>query len=193
MERHARRSGKLEGTPRKAFRATGEMQMRRLSGVVLAGAIMMLPAFSQSARAQEPAAQPAAQQPAAQQPAPQKLTYDGDTVIIAYAANPGKDADYEQVIAKLKDALAKSTDPQAKEQAAGWTITKLAKPLTQDGSSTYLHIISPVVKGADYSIVNIVYAASSDEEKRAFYDLYKGALKGGLVQWNGTTVANLGK
>jgi len=167
--------------------------MRRLSGVVLAGAIMMLPAFSQSARAQEPAAQPAAQQPAAQQPAPQKLTYDGDTVIIAYAANPGKDADYEQVIAKLKDALAKSTDPQAKEQAAGWTITKLAKPLTQDGSSTYLHIISPVVKGADYSIVNIVYAASSDEEKRAFYDLYKGALKGGLVQWNGTTVANLGK
>ena len=173
--------------------------MRRLSGVVLAGAMLMLPAFSQSVRAQEaaaqqpPAQQPAAEQPAAQQPAPQKLTYDSDTVIVAYATNPGKDADYEQVITKLKEALAKSTDPQAKEQAAGWTISKLAKPLTQDGGSTYLHVISPVVKGADYSIVNIVYAASSDEEKRAFYDLYKGALKGGLVQWNGTTVANLGK
>jgi hypothetical protein len=170
------------------------MQMRRLSGLVLAGAILMLPAFSQSVRAQDAAAQPpAAQPPAAQQPAPQKLTYDSDTVIVAYATNPGKDADYEQVITKLKEALAKSTDPQAKEQAAGWTISKLAKPLTQDGGSTYLHVISPVVKGADYSIVNIVYAASTDEEKRAFYDLYKGALKGGLVQWNGTTVANLGK
>ena len=162
--------------------------MRRLSGLLLAGA-MLVPAFSQSLVAQDAAAA----QPAAQQPAAQKLTYEGDTVIIAYAANPGKDADYEQVIAKLKEALAKSTNPQAKEQAAGWTVTKLAKPLTPDGSSTYLHVISPVVKGADYSIVNIVYAASNDEEKRAFYELYKGALKGGLVQWNGTTVANLGK
>lgn len=163
----------------------------------MAGAMVMLPAFSQSAVAQEPAPQPAAQQPAAQteqqQPAAQKLTYDGDTVIIAYQTNAGKDADYEQVIAKLKDALAKSTDPQAKQQAAGWTVTKLSKPLAADGGSTYLHIISPVVSGADYSIVNIVYAASSDEEKRAFYDLYKGALKGGLVQWTGSNVSNLGK
>jgi hypothetical protein len=174
--------------------------MRRLSGVVLAGAMVMT-AFSQSAFAQAaPAAQePAAEQPAAQQPsaeqqaAVQKLTYEGDTVVIAYQTNAGKDADYEQVIAKLKDALAKSTDPQAKQQAAGWTITKLSKPLQADGGSTYLHVINPVVAGADYSIVNIVYAASSDEEKRAFYDLYKGALKQGLVQWNGTKVANLGQ
>ena len=164
--------------------------MRRLSGLVLAGAMVILPAFSQSTTAQEPAQQPAEQQQAAeQQPAAQKLTYDGDTVIIAYQTNPGKDADYEQVIAKLREALAKSTDPLAKEQAASWTVTKLSKPLAQDGGSTYLHVISPVVKGADYSIVNIVYAVSNDEEKRAFYDLYKGALKGGLVQWTGADVA----
>jgi uncharacterized membrane protein YdfJ with MMPL/SSD domain len=170
------------------------MQMRRLSGLVLAGALM-LPAFSQSALAQEAApaapAQPAGQQQQ-QQPAAPKLTYDGDTVIVVYAANPGKDADYEQVIQKLKDALAKSTDPLAKEQAAGWNITKLSKSLDTGGGSTYVHIID-VVKGADYSIVNIVYGASTDEEKRAFYDLYKGALKGGIAQWSGTTVANLGK
>jgi hypothetical protein len=162
--------------------------MRRLSGLVLAGA-MMLPAFSQSALAQDAAAA----QPAAQQPAVQKLTYDGDAVIVVYAANPGKDADYEQVITKLKEALAKSTDPQAKVQAAGWTVTKLSKSLDTAGGSTYVHIINPVVRGADYSIVNIVYAASNDEEKRAFYDLYKGALKGGIAQWSGTTVSSLGK
>jgi hypothetical protein len=167
--------------------------MRRLSGVVLAGAILILPALSQPAVAQQPAAEPAAQpaQPAPQpaaQPAPQKTTYEGDTAIVIYAANSGKDAEYEQVIAKLKDALSKSTDPQAKDQLAGWKVIKLSKPLTQDGSSTYVHIIDPVVKGADYSIVNIVYAASTDDEKRAFYDLYKGALKGGLSQWTGTVV-----
>ena len=155
--------------------------MRRLSGVVLAGAMVILPALSQPAAAQEAA-------PAAQPAAPQKSTLEGDTAIVIYSANPGKDADYEQVIAKLRDALAKSTDPQAKDQLAGWKVIKLAKSLTPDGASTYVHIIDPVVKGADYSIVNIVYAASTDDEKRAFYDLYKGALKGALSQWSGTMV-----
>ena len=156
--------------------------MRRLSGVVLAGAMLILPAFSQSAFAQD-----AAQQ---QQAAPQKTTFNNDTVIIVYAVNPGKDADYEQVLAKLHAALEKSTDPSAKQQLASWKVIKSEKSLTNDQSSSYIHVISPVVKGADYSIVNLVYAASSDEEKRAFYDLYKGALKGAvsLIQGNTVTV-----
>lgn len=171
--------------------------MRRLSGVVLAGAILILPAFSQSALfAQDPPAQPAAQQPAAdpaaekaeEKPVAPKTTYEGDTAILLYATNPGKDADYEQVIAKLREALGKSTDPQAKDQLASWHVTKLSKSLDQGGGSTYVHIISPVVPGADYSIVNIVYAVSTDEEKLAFYNLYKGALKGALSLWTGTTV-----
>jgi hypothetical protein len=149
--------------------------MRRLSGIVVAGALLLLPAFSVSGHAQEAAAQPAA---------PTKTTYNADTVIVMYAVNPGKDADYEQVIAKLKEALGKSTSPEAKQQLAGWKVVKSQNSLTKDTSSTYIHIISPVVKGADYSIVNIVYAVSTDDEKRAFYDLYKGALKGGLSQVN---------
>jgi hypothetical protein len=149
--------------------------MRRLSGVVLAGAMLMLPAFSLTGHAQEAAAQPA----------PQKATFNTDTVIIVYAVNPGKDAEYEQVIAKLKEALNKSTDPMAKQQLAGWKVVKSPTSLTKDSSSSYIHIISPVVKGADYSISNIVYAVSTDDEKRAFYDLYKGALKGALSQLTG--------
>jgi hypothetical protein len=157
------------------------MQMRRLSGMVLAGAMLILPAMSISARAQEAAAQP---QPAA----PQKTTYDADTVIVMYAVNPGKDAEYEQVIAKLREALAKSTAPEAKQQLAGWKVVKSPMSLTKDTSSSYIHIISPVVKGADYSIVNIVYATSTDDEKRAFYELYKGALKGALSQITGNDI-----
>ena len=146
--------------------------MRRLSGMVVAGALLMLPAFSISGHAQEAAAQ---SQPAA----PAKTTYTGDVAIVMYAVNPGKDADYEKVIARLREALGKSTAPEAKQQLAGWKVFKSEKPLTADGS-TYIHIISPVVKGADYNIVQIVYAVSTDDEKRAFYDLYKGALKGAL-------------
>ena len=148
--------------------------MRRLSGLVVAGAMLVLPAFALNAYAQEAAAQPAA--------AAAKTTYNADTVIVMYAVNPGKDAEYEQVIAKLREALGKSTAPEAKQQLSGWQVVKSQKSLTNDTSSTYIHIISPVVKGADYSIVNIVYAVSTDDEKRAFYDLYKGALKGALSQ-----------
>jgi hypothetical protein len=150
------------------------MHMRRLSGIVVAGALLVLPAFALNGHAQEA--------PASQGAAPQKTTYDADTVIVMYAVNPGKDADYEQVIAKLKEALGKSTAPEAKQQLAGWKVVKSQKSLTNDTSSTYIHVISPVVKGADYSIVNIVYGVSTDDEKRAFYDLYKGALKGALSQ-----------
>jgi hypothetical protein len=143
--------------------------------MVVAGAMLVLPAFALNGYAQEAAAQPAAA-------APQKTTYNADTVIVMYAVNPGKDAEYEQVIAKLREALGKSTAPEAKQQLSGWQVVKSQKSLTNDTSSTYIHIISPVVKNADYSIVNIVYAVSTDDEKRAFYDLYKGALKGALSQ-----------
>lgn len=148
--------------------------MRRLSGMIVAGALLVLPALSQNASAQDAAAQA--------QPAVQKLTYNADAVIVMWSVNPGKDADYEQVLAKLRDALGKSTAPEAKQQLAGWKVVKAQTSLTKDNSSTYIHIINPVVKGADYSIVNIVYAASNDDEKRAFYELYKGALKQALSQ-----------
>jgi hypothetical protein len=168
------------------------MQMRRVSGLVLAGAMLILPAMVQSAFAQEAAPAQQAQQ-GQQQPAPAKTTFDGDSVILIYAVNPGQDAQYEQVIAKLKDALAKSARPEAKQQAAGWSVFKSQKPLTQDGASTYIHVINPVVKGADYTITNIVYEVSNDDEKRAFYELYRGALKGVLSAMVSNEVSDLGQ
>ena len=66
--------------------------MRRVLGVVLAGAILMLPAFSQSAFAQQ---------------APQKTTYTGAAVLAAYAVNADKTADYEKVIETLTGVFSK--------------------------------------------------------------------------------------
>jgi hypothetical protein len=160
------------------------MHMRRLSGIVVAGVMLMLPAFSLSGHAQEAAA-PAAAQPAG----PPKTTYDADAVIVIYAVNAGKDADYEQVIAKLREALGKSTAPEAKQQLASWKVVKSQTSLTKDTSSSYIHIINPVVKGADYNIVGIVYSVSTDDEKLAFYNLYKGALRGAVSQILSTDVA----
>jgi hypothetical protein len=150
--------------------------MRRLSGVLLAGAILLLPAFSQHAWAQG---------------APQ--TFTGDIVLAAYTINAGKDADYEKVIATLKDALAKSPKPEAKQQLAGWKVIKnsAAQP---DGSSLYVHVISPVVKDADYSITNIVYEVVTDPMERTdFFNLYKGALKQPLFVIQGPVTADFAK
>jgi hypothetical protein len=145
---------------------------------MLAGAILLLPAFSQSALAQAAA---------------QKTTYSGDMVIIAYAVNAGKDADYEKVIATLKDALAKSSKPEAKQQLAGWKVMKNSTN-QPDGSSVYLHVISPVVKDADYSITAIVYEVVKDPtEQTAFFNLYKGALQKPLFQIQGPMGSDFSK
>jgi hypothetical protein len=145
---------------------------------MLAGAILLLPAFSQSALAQAAA---------------QKTTYSGDMVIIAYAVNAGKDADYEKVMATLKDALAKSSKPEAKQQLAGWKVIKNSTN-QPDGSSVYLHVISPVVKDADYSITAIVYEVVKDPaEQTAFFNLYKGALQKPLFQIQGPMVSDFSK
>jgi hypothetical protein len=152
--------------------------MRRLSGVLLASAVLILPAFSQTAFAQAP---------------PQKTTYTGDLVLAAYVVNADKVADYEKVMATLKDALAKSPRPEAKQQLAGWKVIKNAMN-QPDGSPLYVHIISPVVKDADYSITNLVYEVVTDPTERTnFYNLYRGALKQALFVIQGPMVSDFSK
>jgi hypothetical protein len=153
--------------------------MRRLPGVLLAGAILLLPAFSHNAFAQ---AAP-----------PQKTTYTGDLVLAAYSVNADKTADYEKVVATLKDALSKSQRPEAKQQLAGWRVLRNAVP-QPDGSIVYIHIIGPVVRDADYSITNLVYEVVTDPTERTnFYNLYRGALKSALFLIQGPLTSDFSK
>lgn len=153
--------------------------MRRLCGFILAGAMMMLPAFSQGH--------------AFAQQAPQKTTFSGDMVIWAFNVNADKAADYEAVVAKLKDSLAKSEKPEAKQQLAGWKVMKNAMP-QPDGSLVYIHIISPVVPEADYSITNIVYDVVKDPaEQTKFYEQYRGAVKAALFMIQGPLTADFSR
>ena len=155
--------------------------MRRLSGLLLAGAIMLLPAFSQGHGT------------VFAQAAPQKTTFTGDMVLQAFAVNADKTADYEQVVAKLKEALSKSERPETKQQLAGWKVMKNATA-QPDGSFVYIHVLNPVVKDADYSIVNIVYEVFKDPaEQKAFYDLYRGALKAALFVIQGPITSDFSK
>lgn len=141
--------------------------MRRLSGLLVAGALMLLPLFSQGdLRAAEQAAQ--------------KLTFDGDTALWTVAIRPDKTADFEKLMARVKEALNKSEVPERKQQAAGWRVVKSSKALP-DGNIPYVHVINPVVKDADYTILAILYEGNPDPaEQTALYNLYKGAFAANL-------------
>jgi hypothetical protein len=112
---------------------------------------------------------------AAQSSAPvhQKLTLEGDTALWTMAIKPDKTADFEQIMRKLQEALLKSADPQRRQQAAGWKVMKISKPLP-DGNIAYVHIVHPVVSGADYTIMQTLYDAYP-EERQTLYELYRGA------------------
>ena len=153
--------------------------MRRLSGVLLAGAILLLPALSQNATA-------------AQQAAPQKFTLDGDLALWSVSIRPDKTADYEAVLNKVKEALTKSEAPEAKQQLAGWKVIKAAKPMP-DGNIIYTHVINPV-PGADYNILQVLYATFTDPtEQKTLYDLYRGAFVGNLGISSGAVAVDMSK
>jgi len=151
--------------------------MRRLSQVVLIGAIVLLPAFSQIAHAQASAA----------------TTFNGEISLWSFGIKPDATASYEKVLAKLKEALMKSEAPEAKKMAAGWKVMKgVVNP--QTGQVIYTHVIYPVVPGADYTITKIIYDVFKDPtEQKEVYDLYRGAFGAALGANVGAVVADFSK
>jgi hypothetical protein len=142
---------------------------RRLA-VIGAGLALMLtlPAAGAWAQPQEPAqqtTQPAQQQ---EQQKPKGLVFGADAGIVFNTIKPDKTADFEMVMGKLKEALQKSTNPQRKQQAAGWKVFKSVEP-GPGGNVLYMFIIDPAVSGADYTVSTILNEAFPDQ----IQDLYK--------------------
>jgi hypothetical protein len=153
--------------------------MRRLFGVLLAGAILVMPALSPRSGAVQAQAQ--------------KLTFDGDAVIWMVSVKPDKTADFEAVMAALKDALAKSPEADAKAQAAGWKVVKGVKPQA-DGTIIYAHVINPVIKGADYGVMANIYAVVKDPaEQTALFNKYRDSFGANLMQMPLSSVLDFSK
>jgi hypothetical protein len=99
-------------------------------------------------------------------------------------------ADFEAVMAKLKEALHKSQKPERKQQAASWKIFKSPDPAA-NGNVLYLFIIDPSVKGADYSVANILAEAFPPAEVNDLYKKYVDAYAQGQNIVNLNLVQNL--
>lgn len=118
----------------------------------------------------------AAQAPA--EPAKPVLTINSDAAIITLLIKPDKTADFEVVLNKLKEALAKSEKPERKQQAAGWKIVKSSQ--MAQGNAVYIMLIDPVVKGQEYDISRLI-AEVFPVEVQEIFAKYKEAFAGRAI------------
>lgn len=127
-------------------------------GVALSAVMVAAPAFAQDAA-----------------PAAPVLALDGDAATITVLIKPDKTAEFEAVLAKVKDALAKSEKAERKQQAAGWSVFKASQAV--NGNIAYIMFINPVVKGQEYDITRLI-AEVFPVEVQEFFQKYKDSFAG---------------
>ncbi len=99
---------------------------------------------------------------------PNPYVFAGDGALLLNFIKPDKAADYEMILGKLKEALQKSDKPERKQMAESWKIYKAAEG-GAGGAVIYVSVISPAVKGADYTVSTILAEAFPAEAN----ELYK--------------------
>src|SRR5215208_1438584 len=156
---------------------------RRMALGLVAGTLSATTVFAQTAPAQPPAA--------GAQAAPAKRTFANDGGMVLNFIKPDKTADFEAVIAKLKEALQKSEKPERKQQAASWKVFKSPDPAA-GGNVLYVFTIDPAVKDADYTVSTIL-AEAFPQEVNALYKQYAEAYASGQNFVNLSLVSDLGK
>lgn len=143
--------------------------------------------------AQTPPAQPPAQPPAAAPAAPSQFVFPGDAGLILNFVKADKATDFEMVLGKLKEALAKSEKPERKAQAAGWKVFKASEP-GPSGAVIYVFFMDPVAKGAEYKVGDILVEAFGAEGQtlyKTYSEAYGTPAIGALLHL--TNVVALGK
>jgi hypothetical protein len=138
-------------------------------------------------------AQTAPAAPAQAPAAPSPFVFPGDAGVILNFVKPDKTADFEMVLGKLKEALAKSEKPERKAQAAGWKVFKASEP-GPSGAVIYVFVMDPVAKGAEYKVGDILveaFAAEGQTLYKTYSEAYGTPAIGALLHL--TNVVALGK
>lgn len=114
----------------------------------------------------------------AQQAAP-ALGFTAPAGMLLNTIKADKTADFEQLMGRVKEALAKSENPVRKQQAAGWKIYKAVEP-GAGGNVLYVFFLDPAVPEAEYDpsrIFNEVFPNETQDFfaklKEAFVSLNK--------------------
>lgn len=114
----------------------------------------------------------AAQEPA--KPAP-VMTLEGDAAIVLILIKAESAADFDTVLAKYREALAKNDNPVRKEQLSGMKFFK--SPALMSGNAAYFLSVDPVIKGQEYDITRVLTEVFPDGVKE-YYEKYKAGYAG---------------
>jgi len=128
---------------------------------------------------------PAAQQPAV--PASRKFTADAGIMFSVIKAD--KTADFEAVMAKVKEGLAKSQDPKRKQQALSWRVFKGVET-APGGGVLYIWFLDPPVKDAEYTVTDILREAFPNEAQD-LWAKYVGSFVSGQTMLNLQQTVNM--
>jgi hypothetical protein len=143
------------------------------------------------AKPQAPTPEPQTPSPGSPAPAaPTTRELAADAGLIFFPVKPERTADFEKIMAKLKEALATADDPVLREQAAGWKVFKAVEP-GPNATALYVFVIDPAVKGADYAFWKKLNDAFP-EEVQQLYRLYSAATAGGQTLLNLQLVESFG-
>ena len=154
-----------------------------MRAIILALAVVTAtaaPSFAQAAAPQAPATA-----------VPNARVFNGGAGLILYTIKPASTADFEMVLNKTKEALTKSEKPERKQQGASWRVYK-SDAAGANGNVTYVMIIDPSIKDADYNVINILNEAFP-AEIQALYKSYTDSFASGLIPINLVPVVDYSK
>jgi hypothetical protein len=136
----------------------------------------------QTTAGQTPAGQtPAA--PAAPLPAvPASRRFTSDAGMMFSVIKSDKTADFEAVMARVKEALGKSPDPKRKQQALSWLMFK-GLEAGPGGGVVYIWFFDPAVKDQEYVITGIL-AEAFPNEVQDLWAKYTACFVGGQTMLN---------
>ena len=164
----------------------------------LSSTVLVAQLSAQQPPAQQPPAQqpPAAQQPATPttpaQPATPKLAFTTDAGLLLIQIKPDQTGAFEELIAKLKAAAAKSSDAAIKQQMSSLKIYKSAEPMANN--ALYVVVVDPAMKTTEYELFAILQKVLTPEELRdpAIIEMSKKAAAAFAVGYNKLNLTPVG-
>lgn len=151
-------------------------------GVMMVGTAQVARAQTPPAQPQQPATQQPATPPAAAQAAPAQAenpTFSAPAGLLLVQIKPDKTADYEAMVAKLKDALSKSEKAERKAMAKAWKVYKASEPAA--GNTLYVHVIDATAPGDYTNPLRIISEVFPTEVQDIYTKVKEGFVQTGLL------------
>jgi hypothetical protein len=104
---------------------------------------------------------------------PADYTFATGAGLVFYYVKTSRAADFETILGRVKEALAKAEAPMLKQQALNWRIYKSAEPPTD--STVFVFAFDPAITTATYDPL-LVLAQGLPAEVQPLYDRIKDAV-----------------